>query len=304
MNGSKQLTGRFQQTKKVLTEPGAAFWNEHGLILDFSEHFSAMTSLGIMHHSLTKKEGYLSFVQQPEKEVTLFSHIKNFFLSWDGDSLTLYPKHQHNNLLFELSFCRLVDNFLTYLKELLKAAFINRPEMLRSSEKEQLDFVLQYSSMNDFVNALIEKKVEQLSQEGSGALLKYFDDHGLTLFNDTKSKEDLNLFISLRNIIVHNRGVINSIFLNRVKTYSGKVNEHIKIDYKLFRSYNIRLSELATEIDRRATKHWKLPTLEYTIFIPTTTLRVSPEFSESNIKEYYTESIYHQISNSSNAQKS
>src|ERR1700727_885710 len=40
----------------------------------------------------------------------------------------------HIPLIFELTFCRSIDNFLTYISESLTSIFEKRPEMLKSSD--------------------------------------------------------------------------------------------------------------------------------------------------------------------------
>jgi len=69
----------------------------------------------------------------------------------------------HEPLLQEMVVVRFVDNFLCYLGELLALIFGTRPETLRSSEQERIDFVLQYDSMDELRAALAEKRVERLA---------------------------------------------------------------------------------------------------------------------------------------------
>ena len=58
---------------------------------------------------------------------------------------------------------RHVENFLNYLSSLLNEIFIQRPEILKSSEKIDLEIVLGHSSIEDLVQTIAERKVENLS---------------------------------------------------------------------------------------------------------------------------------------------
>ena len=60
----------------------------------------------------------------------------------------------HAQLLWEMVFCRQVDNFLSYLSSLLYAAFMKRPEMLKEKGKT-IDWatVLSQATIGDIASA-------------------------------------------------------------------------------------------------------------------------------------------------------
>jgi hypothetical protein len=57
---------------------------------------------------------------------------------------------RHERLIAEMLLCRQVDNFLTYLAELMSLVFHHRPEMLRSDEKVSAKDVLNHQTIGDF----------------------------------------------------------------------------------------------------------------------------------------------------------
>ncbi len=80
---------------------------------------------------------------------------------------------RHAGLLAELIHCRNVDNFLAYITDLLALIYHHRPEMLKSSEKVEVKFIMQFLSMDDLINALAEKRVQELSYKSFQDLHDY-----------------------------------------------------------------------------------------------------------------------------------
>ena len=68
----------------------------------------------------------------------------------------------YSQLLYQMMLSYGLNNFLTYVAELLALVFETRPETLRSSEVVKLEFILGHSSMDDLIRALAERRVEHL----------------------------------------------------------------------------------------------------------------------------------------------
>lgn len=153
----------------------------------------------------------------------------------------------------EMMLVRGTDNFLTYVSELLALIFTTRPETLRSAETVKLEEILEHGTMDDLVKRLAERRVERLSYQGMKDLQK-----------DLAEKLDFEIFpsferlsrairiIEIRNLLVHNRGIVNRIF--QVKTGDSslaigslfKLRPHPLIDDLDF------LAKSVLDIDERA----------------------------------------------------
>lgn len=128
-------------------------------------------------------------------------------------------------LLAQLVITRAVDAFLLYLADLLALIFRTRPETLRSSQQVRLETILQHSSMEDLIGYLADGQVQDLSYQGMRALTTWLEDRlGLKLFEGRESMDQAVRFIELRNLIVHNRGRVNRLFLTRVPDYPTPLN--------------------------------------------------------------------------------
>lgn len=120
-------------------------------------------------------------------------------------------------LITEMTLCRAVDSYLTYLTELLWLIFRARPEGLRSGQPVKLDFVLAHATRSALIKAIIDREVNQLSYQGMRDLAQVLSNKlGFELFNDHESLERAILLVEIRNIIVHARGTVNYTFLKRV----------------------------------------------------------------------------------------
>ena len=129
------------------------------------------------------------------------------------DLLNLLRFHK---VVSEMLLVRVIDNFLSYVSELLALVFISKPETLRSSETVKFEEILQHTTMQDLIKHLTERRVERLSYQGMRDLQKDLTERlGFDLF---LSPEDLSHAVRLiedRNLIVHNRGIVNRTYQKR-----------------------------------------------------------------------------------------
>lgn len=132
--------------------------------------------------------------------------------------------------LSEVVLCRSVDNFLTYIADALLLVFTQRPEALRSGEQVRVDFVLQYSTMDDVLAALAERRVDRLAYKGlrdmAADLTKSLN---LSLFPDAEVEAKATTAVDERNLIVHNRGVINTRWIARHGTTDGNLGDALRL---------------------------------------------------------------------------
>ena len=162
--------------------------------------------------------------------------------------------------LLQMVLSRGVDNFLAYITELLTLIFRTKPETLRSRKVVRMDFVLRHSTMEDLVAALAENRVEQLSYQGMRTLSKDFDERlGLRLFEHYEALQRATRIVEQRNVIVHNRAIVNRLFLSRVSESRFKLGEQIKLDGDPFLDDMEFLARCVADIDTRAATKFGLP---------------------------------------------
>ena len=217
-----------------LTEAGLRFATEHSRLLDLS--------LFLLQSGLRK---VLDSDSLEDAKVRV--HLVEF--------------EKHEVLLREMTLIRTVDNALCYIAELLSMIFKCRPEMLKSSEQERLDFILKYETMDQLRKAIAEKKVEKLSFMGLRDLAEYVRSHmGFDLLPDDKGMETAALIVEMRNIFVHNRGVVGTISTKRHPLLRGLEGTSLSISREDLRSHRQILENAVIDMDIRAAIKFNLPT--------------------------------------------
>jgi hypothetical protein len=175
-----------------------------------------------------------------------------------GGALEQLRARRH--LLLQMMLSRVVDNFLTYVSELLALVFRTRPETLRSSEVVRLDEVLRHKSIDELVNALADRRVNRLAYLGMRELS---DDLAgtlaLRLFEDDADLACAVEVIEIRNLIAHNRGIVNQTFLRRVPKSDAQEGEPVALEIDRVMSELKFLTERVFDIDQRVASKFALP---------------------------------------------
>lgn len=162
--------------------------------------------------------------------------------------------------LYQMMLSRAADNYLTYLADILALIFRKRPETLRSGEMVKLDIVLQHKAMEDLIAVLAERRVVQLSYQGMRELSKYLEEKlGFPLFKKAQQLQRAFQIVELRNLIVHNRGVVNRTFLSKVEGFSAGLGKTLVFDLDTVLSAVHFLGRSVADIDLRAGKKFGLP---------------------------------------------
>jgi hypothetical protein len=159
-----------------------------------------------------------------------------------------------------MQLTRSVDQYLAYVVGLLSVIFTARPEALRSSEKVEVEFVLQHDTMDDLVEALAERRVERLAYAGLRELAESVAARpGISLFS---SEADLLRGIRIvedRNLIVHNNGIVNNVYRRKVPSTTRKVGQEVLLGYDEMIEDIEFLKTAVLETDRAAVAKWSLP---------------------------------------------
>ena len=168
----------------------------------------------------------------------------------------------------QMVLCRGVDMYLTYLTELLRLVFSVKPEIMKSNEQVTYEFILEHSTIDD---------LGRLAHRGEGhkALTSWCREVclsslkkglGLALFTNPACAEGVAKLVEIRNIIVHNRGIVNQLFLDRVPGWLGKIGEAIVVRDKEITKMLVFLAAAAGDTDERARDKFGLPTYDITSF--------------------------------------
>lgn len=132
-------------------------------------------------------------------------------------------------LLFEMCLNRAVDSSLAYVSNVLHLIHQGHSGALKSSEAVDIDFILQFPSIDDLVRAIIERRVHALSYKSLDDLDKYLiKNFEISLFANGGQRVRVVQLVDVRNLIVHNRGVVNRIYKKRNPASVENIGERIR----------------------------------------------------------------------------
>ena len=167
----------------------------------------------------------------------------------------------------EMLLCRLVDNFLIYLSNVISLIYVAEPDRLRSAKINiTADDVFTATDMEILRNLVIERHVRDLAYRGLESLNKYLaqrDQLDFQLFPDNERRKFLSDMVEILNLIVHNRGVINATFLERVNYLeSHEIGEQPEIPGAMLDDTVELTCRLVFDIDQRVIAKFRLAASE------------------------------------------
>ena len=174
------------------------------------------------------------------------------------------PIHADDTLtqfLCSMLLARLVDNFLTYLSEVLNVIFRCQPNLLRGSDDGyKLDFILNHQTMDELVARIAEGKVENLSRQSMRNLSEYFKKTlKVEVFRNEDELKDGIMLNEVRNLIVHRRGIADSRFCIMFPELNMEPGDGVAVDQKLVLGAKALFKLAVMNTDVHASKRFKFP---------------------------------------------
>ena len=169
----------------------------------------------------------------------------------------------------DVIFCRGVNSFLTYLADLMTLIYGKYPMKLPSNKQTTYRFCIEHHLAGDLISALAEQTVMELTHQNLDSLAKYFKRNlELVLFTKDTHSTNAALCVDIRNIITHNRGIVNRFFIQCNPQFADDLGKRMVVGEKDRREMLGTLGYCARQLDVRAIKKFGLETIE-------------PEFKES-----------------------
>jgi hypothetical protein len=161
--------------------------------------------------------------------------------------------------LLESFFIRIVDNFEVYLIQILKCVLKKRPEILSTRQQSiSLEDIFQYTKISLLIDEIIEKKINALSFKGFIELEKWYFQKEIPIVVKTEYREKVKEYIATRNIVVHNRAIIDGRYLENVKKSKYKLGDKRKLNPDdLFEALNI-LNTIVVDTDKEIVKKYNI----------------------------------------------
>jgi hypothetical protein len=169
----------------------------------------------------------------------------------------------HSAVLGEMLFCRGVNSFLTYLADLMTLIYEKYPKKLSSNKQTTYRFCIEHHIAGDLISALAEDTVIELTHQSLDALAKYFKKNlDLVLFTKGADLSNAGLCVDIRNVITHNRGIVNRFFIQRNPQFADDLGKRVVLSEQERREMLSTLGYCARQLDVRTIKKFGLETIE------------------------------------------
>ncbi len=201
-------------------------------------------SLGIVTKGISRTE--VSAIYIPSNEIALAVENRDFL--WQ-----VYAK----------VFSEVHRIFITYLIELYGEICVAKPEVLYRDRTISYKEALTTHSIRDLI---VEKEKARLSHGNIDDIDKCFKDIGLPLlskddFGDSELQvlaERLDELPATRNVIEHNNGKVNQLYLDRVRRSNYKINDIVRMDTDELNFAITVTQHVAERLNKRAVEKFGL----------------------------------------------
>jgi len=172
---------------------------------------------------------------------------------------------RHRQEWMQMFITRFVDNFQRYLVDLLREVLRKQPAILRTSQTSiTLERVLSFSSMDELVNDVAERKITNLTYQGFPELQEWCTERGIPIILSKDSGDSLVEFIASRNLIVHSRGIVDDKYLRTTSDSPFKLGELRELEPEHLQECLFQVSEAVKATDAAAIEKFGLVTIPIT----------------------------------------
>lgn len=199
-------------------------------------------------------------------KIRLLEHYQSILKIVDDLSILLYPLNPNiptnsseGKILSRILYSSFVDNFETYLSDLLYEIFLALPNTLKSKQTVTIEEVLNCSDIEDFIKYWANQKIGKLQKGSVNGFIK--DNRQIRELEAINKVQQLEIerILQIRHLYSHRNGIIDDKFLRYFPGEFSQNEEHqmsideicSKLEY---------LAKVVDNIDSKALKKYSLAT--------------------------------------------
>ncbi len=164
---------------------------------------------------------------------------------------------QEGKILTRILFSSFVDNFETYLTDLLYEIYLANPSTLKSPQTVTIEEVLNCSDLQDFIKYWAKQKLGKLQKGSVKGFIK--DNKQISDLNaiDQATQNEIEKTLQIRHLYSHRNGIIDEKFL---QYYSGiyQLNSEHQMSIEEILDKLLFLSSISNQIDLAAINKYGL----------------------------------------------
>ena len=199
-----------------------------------------------------------------ESLIKLVEHYQSILKIFDDLGGILYPtdpdiptENQEGKILSRILYSSFVDNFETYLSDLLYEIFLANPDTLKSQQTVTIEEVLNCSDIQDFIKYWSKEKLSKLQK---GSVKGFIKDNKqiseLKAISPAEIKE-IEKILQIRHLYSHRNGMVDEKFL---EFFTGlfTVNTEHKMSFNEICDKMLYLCDIVVKLDYAAIEKYKL----------------------------------------------
>ncbi len=138
---------------------------------------------------------------------------------------------KYENLIHIMTFIYSTAIFDALLIDLLKEILIQNENSMKSNKTLTIQKILEHNNFESLKEHILNKELLEFGFKSFKDQQKYFvDKFNFDFANSIEIFDGASEIIETRNVHVHNRGVINSIYLENIKKTDFKFGDYRQID--------------------------------------------------------------------------
>lgn len=168
---------------------------------------------------------------------------------------------KHSQEFIEMIFSRLIDNFKIYIVSLVREILQVKPEILHNNQPTiSIAQLLKGESLDTLILEVIESKISTLANKGFGSIEEWCIANGIPLTVKEDYRKLVVEFIAIRNIIIHNRCIVDEKYMRATPDCDFKLGSLRKLTVDdLYKAINI-FNEIVIQTDTHAVSKYHLET--------------------------------------------
>lgn len=194
-------------------------------------------------------------------------HYQSILKIVDDLEKELYPvnpnqptNNSEGKVLSRILFSSYVDNFETYLSDLLYEIFLAKPETLKSEEPVTIEEVLNFSDLQEFVKYWAKHKIGKLQKGSVKGFIKENKQISKLGVIDEAEQNEIEKTLQIRHLYSHRNGIVDEKFLRYFPT-GWVINSEHQLSIYEFCDKLVYLVLIVQKIDLAASSKFKLATI-------------------------------------------
>lgn len=193
-------------------------------------------------------------------------HYQSVLKIMDDLASTLYPASPdvpstipEGKILSRILFSSCVDNFETFLSDILFEIYLAKPQTLKSKQEVTIEEVLNCADLQDFVRYYAKQKLLKL-QKGSvkGFIKENQQIRDLKIITDLEQNK-IEGILQIRHLYSHRNGIIDEKFLQYFSNFT--INQEHAMGISEICDILMYLAGIVDALDREAIKKYNLATI-------------------------------------------